>query len=353
MGAHERAGGLRLFEGGRTRRRSVVGTLAAALVLLAGWQTAAAATATITVSPASVPQGGRLTVTGAAFAPSETVKLTLDGIRVGSTTAAADGTITKTVRAPLTASVGPHTLTATGASHSSATAAVTVTPGYRTSVLADAPSVYYRLDDAGASMADGSGNGEAASYSTSGNVTEGVTGALKSDPDAAVTSSGGPNAIGTLASASFLPVGNAARTIEAWYRSTDTQRHAVVGYGNSGQSNAFGMAATPNLLVLDVYLGTMEFTTGKKSLDDGKWHYLVVTWDGTNGAAYADDKALKLQTSNVVKPLHTSSPSTLYVGGWLDVVLNQKLVGSLDEVAIYPAALTAAEVTAHYHAAGY
>jgi hypothetical protein len=353
MDTHAR--GEAVLPGGRRgRRRSIVAVLAGCLFVLVGWQSAIASAASITVSPASVPQGGKVKVSGSGFVPSESVTLRLDGVKLTSKTAAADGTVTKSVVVPLATSVGSHTVSATGSKGSSASAGLTVTPGYRATVMADSPSVYYRLDDGAATtMADASGNGHNASYSTSGNVTVGVAGALKSEPDTAVTSSGGPNAIGTLASAAFLPIGTSPRTIEAWYRSTDTQRHGVVGYGNSGQSNAFGMAVAANRLVIDVYQGTMEFTTGTKNLDDGKWHYLVITWTGTNSTAYADAKKLTVQSTNIVKPLHTTSPSTLFVGGWLDTVLNQKMIGSLDEVAVYATALTGTRVKAHYVAAGY
>jgi hypothetical protein len=226
-----------------------------------------------------------------------------------------------------------------------------VTPGYAASVLAGSPVVYYRLGDTGTTMADSSGNGRDGAYSTSGNVTEGVASALKTDPNNAVTSSGG-SPVGTLGSASFPPAGNTPRTIEAWYRSTDSQQHALVSWGTSGQDNAFGMAVNNHQIWLDVYQGTIQFGT-TQSIQDGSWHYLVITWDGSNGTGYLDGQQLSVDVDNVARPLHTASPSTLQLGAWVDTTFNKRLVGSLDEVAVYPTVLSAADVAAHYHAAGY
>jgi len=305
----------------------------------------------IALTRTSVPQGGSTTVKGTGFQPSEAVTLELDGTTVlAHATAAADGTFSKSVKVPLSTATGSHTVDASGSLGSSGSAPVTVTAGYAALVLAGTPVAYYRLDDTGTTMADSSGNHEDAAYSTAGNVTHGVKGALASDPDKAVSSTGGTNPVGSLASASFLPSGNSARTIEAWYRSTDTTRQAVVGYGAAARSRAFGMAVAPNQVVIDVYLGEIFFSTGTKNLDDGKWHYLVVTYDGTKGAAYADGKPLSQQSSSATLPLDTASPSTLFVGGWLDSVKNAKLDGSVDEVAIYPTALSKSTVAAHFNA---
>jgi hypothetical protein len=112
------------------------------------------------------------------------------------------------------------------------------------------------------------------------------------------------------------------------------------------------MAVNNHQIWLDVYQGTIQFGT-TQSVQDGNWHYLVIAWDGSNGTGYLDGQQLSVDVDNIARPLHTASPSTLQFGAWVDTTFNKRLVGSLDEVAVYPTVLSPADVAAHYHAAGY
>jgi len=90
-----------------------------------------AVTATLTVVPASSTRGGTVTVSGSGFAAGETVTVTIDGVseplaiaRTGATGLLAATSLT----IPYTATVGAHTLTATGeVSGRKATAPLTLT----------------------------------------------------------------------------------------------------------------------------------------------------------------------------------------------------------------------------------
>src|SRR5438309_1516661 len=173
--------------------------------------------ASISLSPASLPQGGKTKVIGSGFVAGESVTILLDDVTRATTTASSTGAFKKVFRVPLKTTVGQHTVAAQGDQGSSASAPLTVTAGYRKLVLADHPAVYYRLADTGTTMVDSSGNAHDGAYSTNGNVTHGVKGALRTDSNKAVSSSGG-SPVGVFSSASFLPSGNDPRTIEAWYR---------------------------------------------------------------------------------------------------------------------------------------
>ena len=84
---------------------------------------------------------------------------------------------------------------------------------YSSTILADSPTFWYRLDEAsGTTMADSSGNSNPGTYSAS-NVTYNVTGAILGDTDKAVTfaSTGQANAAsGIIPSGSF--------SMECWYK---------------------------------------------------------------------------------------------------------------------------------------
>jgi len=90
-----------------------------------------AVTATLTVVPASSTRGGAVTVSGGGFAAGESVTITIDGVSdpLAIARAGATGLLSPTsLTIPYTATVGAHTLTATGeVSGRKATAPLTLT----------------------------------------------------------------------------------------------------------------------------------------------------------------------------------------------------------------------------------
>src|SRR5207248_7777109 len=96
---------------------------------------------------------------------------------------------------------------------SAASAAVTPTgtaTTYPSTIQADGPSIYYRLDEGtGSVAADSSGNARPASYR--GSYTLGAAGPLVGDSDPGVSLSGG--SVGQLNIGPGLPTANASRSV--------------------------------------------------------------------------------------------------------------------------------------------
>lgn len=90
-----------------------------------------------------------------------------------------------------------------------------------------------------------------------------------------------------------------------------------------------------------------SFTSGKawQSYDaksnviDGKWHHVAATYDGTNFRLYIDGK-LDAETPNNKKPDNATTVVT--IGSWVG---GGFLKGSIDEVALYNHALSAADLS--------
>jgi len=102
---------------------------------------------------------------------------------------------------------------------------------YSSTILADSPKAYYRLDESGCcTAADSSGNGYGATYASSG-ITYSVTGGLTGDSDAAITSS--YNGAAITRNDSFLPSGSAARTFEMWEKTTSSGVYGLLSYGTT------------------------------------------------------------------------------------------------------------------------
>lgn len=218
---------------------------------------------------------------------------------------------------------------------------------YRSTVMADAPSVYYRFDDNEWSGQVASETGTGAGYYSTG-VVRGALGALVADVSSAVT-------FKTSADNIQLPSivsGVAAFSLEMWVQTRSTSspllfrqtqstppgsNTLVVYLGNDGSLNAGFEDSGGSFWTAGVGGGTLL---------DGNWHHIVVTRasDGKTVTFFADG----VQLAQVVAPSALSLGSGLvYIGAGVNDTSHST---SIDEFAAYPVALSAAQVAAHYHA---
>src|SRR6185437_12156808 len=203
---------------------------------------------------------------------------------------------------------------------------------YPQEVLADQPSVYYRLGEkSGSVAADSSPHDVDGTYGA--DATMGVAGAIAGDSNAAVA---GSNAAVVTAPAASLPAGDSARTVEIWYRASDLSANSwpMISYGGSqGVGLRFDVGDGSAHLEIDGGTNPVIFNL---PYDDGLWHLYDVTFTGSVVTGFADGQAI----GSAPLTLGTSvARTTLAIGGG---------TGSFDEAAIYPSALTPAKIDAHW-----
>jgi len=218
------------------------------------------------------------------------------------------------------------------------------TTTYASSVLADSPSVYYRLDDpTGNVAADSSGGGHVAYYNTQnawGSDIPGASGALANDSDAATNFNStcsycGTNVPVVSGSSAGLPQGSAARTFEAWFKTGVTGAVLQV-QGTPFQVVVSGMEQ----FRVDAPSTSLYFSTSYSVLDS-QWHQVDAVYDGTGSVTmYLDGQSIGTQSGAGT----AASATGLYVG--------PNYIGFLDEVAAYNAALTSTQVSNHFAASG-
>ncbi|HST47713.1 LamG-like jellyroll fold domain-containing protein [Jatrophihabitans sp.] len=218
------------------------------------------------------------------------------------------------------------------------------TASYAGSVLANAPSAYYRLGDGTGSKvaADSSGRGHPGTYNQ---AVVGGASALRSDPDTSARANGG---CCIAAAVSALPSGNASRSVEAWVKPLDGYGRWFAGWGASSTRLAFNVGVQDSYILVGSYGDDLSFQTGR-SLVDGIWHHVVATYNGTTVSAYLDNRLIG--TKNFASTLHTTTAAQLQIGSGNNG--GSPYYGDLDELAIYPTALTAAQVSAHFGASGH
>jgi uncharacterized repeat protein (TIGR01451 family) len=219
---------------------------------------------------------------------------------------------------------------------------------YRPTVLGDTPLRYWRLGEAsGTAVIDETGSGVNGTY---GNTpTLGVPGAIPNDANTAVTFSSASSESVELNSAVGYPTGNAARTLEAWVRTSSVAEQGIFAYGNYSGTEArtfFSMMIAPDgRLMVSTDADFPQFGPAG-ALTNGAWHHVVVTYDGSVIRAFLDGVAMSGSPFTPGAPLATTTTNH-----WLANTGTRTLNGTLDEVALYSRALSAAEVLEHFQAA--
>jgi len=227
-------------------------------------------------------------------------------------------------------------------------APASVPKSYSALVLADAPAAYWRMDETtGTTMADATTNGNNGHYD--GIVLLGQPGPLAPDGSTAV---GFDGATGGASVPSSTSLQTNWVTIELWI---NKRAHSDYGFyvvknvvsGGGSSSGWFELLNSHNN-------GRLEFrVTGDvdpvlvstATLELNRWYYVAATYDGVVAKLYIDGK-LDGTLAAVVSPAQNGDP--LYIARRADGFFSN---AQLAEVAIYPKALSAERIAAHWQAA--
>jgi hypothetical protein len=259
---------------------------------------------------------------------------------------------------------------------SSASASVTVsgtnpTLSYDATVLGDSPSFFWPLNDASTSTTaqDLSPNLFTGTYETAGAEPGAVpTGPIAGDTTDTATAFDG--------STGFISSTNqvsdpGAFSIEGWFRTTSNTGGMLIGFGDNqtGFSSNYDRhiyMMNDGQLVFGVWTGQPDVIETSSPYNDGQWHYVVATQDPTLGMTlYVDGQLIGTNSTTTAQGYNgywkiggdnlngwnldpwggnsqgTTEPNSYYFNG------------AIADVAVYPYALTAAQVTTHYAAANY
>ena len=216
---------------------------------------------------------------------------------------------------------------------------------YDSTVLADSPTIYYKLDEAlGTTAVDSSGNGKDGTYV--GPVTFQQPSLILSEPAGYSTlfDNSGDTPGQYVNTPNFNPA--AAITLEMWLKLDDDPLTGTVWnyWAESGYNvSRFGVTVTGKLYNYSVSdnITTTVFT-------DGSTHYLAVTYDGTYVRGYVDGymevELLGAHTYTTGSFLTFNFPNS-----W---GAEYAIKGYMQKLAVYNgAALGADRILAHWNAA--
>jgi len=151
-------------------------------------------------------------------------------------------------------------------------------------------------------------------------------------------------------SPSGLPIGNAARTIHLWFKTSknliQSTESALVQYGSTINSRMFALVTSMNNPGKLHFYGHNNDCGGTSFLQPNLWYHGAVTFDGLTLKLYLNGR---LENSMNAPSLDTAlDRNGLTIGYRPDTKVTW--AGSIDEVAIFNRALSDAEIFAIYSA---
>ena len=224
---------------------------------------------------------------------------------------------------------------------------------YVNDVLNAGATHFWRLDQGSATV-----NYDYAGFddlSINSGVSGGATGAILNDTDTASNFNGttsGFAATTKTATAAALPAIPAPNTFteSAWFSTTSTGGGKIVGFGNASTGNStvydrhiyldsgnhinFGVSNRSNYTI-----------TSPNTYNDGAWHQVVGTLSSAGMALYIDGKLIGTNSGTTFGQNYNGY---WRVGGDSTWSGNRYFTGRIDDVAIYPTALTGAQIRQQY-----
>ncbi len=212
---------------------------------------------------------------------------------------------------------------------------------YSQRVAADGAGSYWRLGEtSGTTAADGGATPHAGTYS--GTYTQNQGGAPQGDTNPAVNFGGGKVTAGD----NYDFAGTAAFSVELWVRPTTPSWSYLMSkamFGNNGWYFYTDPSGT-------IYFGREAGGTGVDisavgAMQAGVWTHVVATYDGATSRLYINGTLAASAADTGSMPGNATS---LTIGDSSDPGATMPFGGRIDEVAVYPTALSASTVANHF-----
>ncbi|WP_431951658.1 LamG-like jellyroll fold domain-containing protein [Actinacidiphila sp. bgisy167] len=231
--------------------------------------------------------------------------------------------------------------------------AASATQAYPARVLADGATLYWRYDEASGQFGADSSPGDDNAVYLNGPLYRQTPGAV------AGSTAMGFNGSNDYAYSDARHARPSAYSIETWFKTTTTAGGKLIGFGDRNVDDKLSGSYDKHIYMTDngrlafgVYSGGTRTITTTGAYNDGGWHHVVAT-QGSSG--------MRLYVDGALVGTDPTTGSQNYsgfwrVGGdsltsWPNRPSSNFFAGQLDETAVYPSVLTAAQVADH-HALG-
>jgi hypothetical protein len=234
--------------------------------------------------------------------------------------------------------------------------------------LPDSPYLFYRFNEgSGTAAADASGN---ARNGTLQGATTWEPGSCSAGPSPALTLGGSPGYVSTAAALTAPDI----FTVEIWFKTPrgSTTGGRLIGFGNAQTGNSavsdrhlymtttgaivFGAAPNPGSSTnykASAITSAPDMNNANKFYNDGAWHQATATMSSSGMKLYLDGSLVNQSTVKSgaeVSGFWRVGYDALSTNSWPGVTGNPVFAGTVDNAAVYPAALTATQVQDHFAA---
>ncbi|MFF8714021.1 LamG-like jellyroll fold domain-containing protein [Streptomyces sp. NPDC015184] len=241
----------------------------------------------------------------------------------------------------------------TNTSAKSAAVSATVTSAaekYPAKVLADGASLYWRYDEGSSTFAGDTGPGLDNGFLRNSPAYR-QTPAAVAGPSTAI----GFNGSNQYAYSNRRHPQPARFSVETWIRTTTTKGGRIIGFSNltmqnSTQYDKHVYMRDDGRLAFGVKSGSARTVTTPSAYNNGAWHHVVATQGPGGMALYVDGQ---LRASSALYTGNEKYDGYWRVGGdnlngWPSRPTSNFFAGQIDETAVYPTALSGAQVSSHY-----
>ncbi|AMM21989.1 hypothetical protein AX769_19865 [Frondihabitans sp. PAMC 28766] len=218
---------------------------------------------------------------------------------------------------------------------------------YVDTVSSQGASSLWRLNEAsGTAVYDNVGYND---MTTTGTVTRGASGSA-SDGSKATTFDGSTG----YAATKTAVAGPQTFSVEAWINTTSTAGGVIAGFGDQNTTTSSNYDRhlymdTNGDVNFGVYDGNTEILTSPKPLNDGKWHQVIGTLSPAGETFYVDGKLVGTNANITSAQVYNGY---WRIGGDSTWSGAQFFSGNIDDVSVYPTALSRSQVDAQWVAAG-
>ncbi|MBO1750289.1 PKD domain-containing protein [Actinotalea sp. BY-33] len=220
-------------------------------------------------------------------------------------------------------------------------------PTYPELVEADGAASLWRFEDSSGPVLDAIGTNDA----TATSVVRGT------DAGVLAGTYGGRFSSSSRVVAQQRMAGPQQFTAEGWVRTTSTLGGKILGFGSSatGSSSSYDRhmyLGTDGRVTAGVYSGATRTVRSTARVNDGQWHHVAMTFTPGRLELFVDG----VSQGTTPAPSAESYQGYWRIGndnlnGWPNAGAVNGLNGTIDEVAVYPHALSAADI-AHHHRLG-
>ncbi|WP_406325414.1 DNRLRE domain-containing protein [Streptomyces sp. NBC_01617] len=238
------------------------------------------------------------------------------------------------------------------ASALSATASVTVPTSaqkYPAKVLDDGANLYWRYNESATPFVGDTSPGDQSGIHVNGPSLR-QTPAAVTGPSTAI----GFNGSDQIVYSDKRTTVPSQYSIETWFKTSTNSGGKLVGFGDnttraSGNYDKHVYMRNDGRLVFGVWTGSARTITTPDSYNNGAWHHVVATQGSSGMALYVDGT----QIGTLAESSSQAYSGYWHVGGdnlngWPNQPSSNYFAGQIDETAIYPSVLSAAQVQSHY-----